>query len=1239
MPDRATARSRALEASIGHVVEGAARAGGTPGAMLGAHDRAGPTRDERLSQRRRLDISDDSEEEGPAGSEGVAGAGSPRNVAGTEGGGGSPTLHASLRADGDLEGADALTTLRLLHSRVEGAPFVGKVGPRAVAVSVLTESDPVTDARVRLTNVMKTDANYLARRGEAGHVSLGADGDSPGAERAACTERTRAAASPVPVIDLDADGRADAEEFSTHLAAEAKNPQRYGAELVRLDGFVLHSSGTSTPHAVINGEYVRSHEVINGRAVYVKTNQADSAMWWANNDGQLAWVVGRKGDAGTSKMWAYVPSLGWGPEQGTEGPWQVYSYTSKSFEAQHGITVQVPSLPRHKNEPRVLRHEDDRSSCGGKDCAASAVAKTEGRAKSRNNRASDRMRRSGDADTFLRSLLADPPSAKPEELVKASLQTQGVGPLPAQGNAEEISLAASRRSGGSITAAPQRITQRINSMLSKVVRSVFGMRFSKNDSGRTNLLAERKGITEPSGDGASKARLPKRIEKLIKQQHEQGKHNAKDILSQVATSSSNALVQYRLSELYASAPHLQDLQKRLQEISQRIEEGKRMTEGQETLENGRSALKGLVGSEYKEALNSLAMARDKQISDACAQRRILSSLQLAVLEAAASRTEAFLEEFKDKIVKGVSKLLHTSVPVQLCDLQRALHENVDYQKHWQVIAILPKSLTIPTVQRLQRCERTMLLVALQAITDAFDRRKSSIRRLKYRLEYHSLNAWHVHAEFARKIRTRVAEFQRQHTFRTMVGFFSSWWHHYATEKSNFEAEVLWMEEQVAQLQNVSQSWIEYELDDPSGQLEFVGDVLPIAGELRPHGQGVMTWRDGSQFFGEWKQGMTSGIGREVYSDGSSYIGSFEKDMRHGMGIFSTANGDTYTGNWAEGERDGLGISVEKVAFAPKHSQAGVGRTSMRKSALSVFGEFVGGQLEKRLQDPEKEHAIEEQVIELVRRAAAQAQTARTLATHIKARCEGVNRWQVLGGNEAMKSDQPYSPSGASAVSSPSSPTSPTRGRAPSMLVSPARSPSGPIVENSVGLEKCKEVGLDVHSRAPQAVVAEDVRPRERAKGDSDWEQDDNMRSIAVAVAEVGEHDANGVSSRGLESKLKGVREDDDHRLPPVAEDEDEEQAANAGCKVSEEKSMGMQEEGGEEGGGDEEQREEDRREGELCRANKVRSAACLQSHLRRAVLKSRYPFELTLISHCSSGPHYLHMATLISTLCVILICS
>jgi len=105
----------------------------------------------------------------------------------------------------------------------------------------------------------------------------------------------------------------------------------YGAEIVRISGVILHQGGEVKPYICINGNYQRQGEVANGRAVYAKINRtskknsnSEIAMWCGNNNGYLSWVVGRKADIGTAKMWAYIESTGAGPEESSGGIWQVY---------------------------------------------------------------------------------------------------------------------------------------------------------------------------------------------------------------------------------------------------------------------------------------------------------------------------------------------------------------------------------------------------------------------------------------------------------------------------------------------------------------------------------------------------------------------------------------------------------------------------------------------------------------------------------------------------------------------------------------------------------------------------------------------------------------------------------------------------------------------------------------------------------------------------------------------------
>jgi hypothetical protein len=87
--------------------------------------------------------------------------------------------------------------------------------------------------------------------------------------------------------DADGNGYIDPEEFQAYLAAN--RTVRLGAEFVRVSGVMLHYKGETKTYKGINGDYQRSQEVSNGRAVYIKVNKPSTAIWWTNNDGKLSW--------------------------------------------------------------------------------------------------------------------------------------------------------------------------------------------------------------------------------------------------------------------------------------------------------------------------------------------------------------------------------------------------------------------------------------------------------------------------------------------------------------------------------------------------------------------------------------------------------------------------------------------------------------------------------------------------------------------------------------------------------------------------------------------------------------------------------------------------------------------------------------------------------------------------------------------------------------------------------------
>jgi hypothetical protein len=142
----------------------------------------------------------------------------------------------------------------------------------------------------------------------------------------------------------------DEQEFREYLSG--LQSIRYGATVVRVNGLQLHAHGTSRPYGGINGDYQRSGELTNGRAVYLKIDKPTTAIWWANNDGRLCWCVGPKEQVGKAGMWAFVESTGFGPEEAGTRAWSVYSYNTQAWEEQTGVEVLDLDRTQHEWSPR-----------------------------------------------------------------------------------------------------------------------------------------------------------------------------------------------------------------------------------------------------------------------------------------------------------------------------------------------------------------------------------------------------------------------------------------------------------------------------------------------------------------------------------------------------------------------------------------------------------------------------------------------------------------------------------------------------------------------------------------------------------------------------------------------------------------------------------------------------------------------------------------------------------------------
>ena len=71
-----------------------------------------------------------------------------------------------------------------------------------------------------------------------------------------------------------------------------------------------------------------------------------------------------------------------------------------------------------------------------------------------------------------------------------------------------------------------------------------------------------------------------------------------------------------------------------------------------------------------------------------------------------------------------------------------------------------------------------------------------------------------------------------------------------------------------------------------------------------HGQGRVTWEDGTFYEGEFANGMMHGQGRLTFIDGSVYEGEFDSGQYHGWGIFTSAVGSRQEGYWVNSRREG-----------------------------------------------------------------------------------------------------------------------------------------------------------------------------------------------------------------------------------------------------------------------------------------------------------------------------------------------
>lgn len=97
----------------------------------------------------------------------------------------------------------------------------------------------------------------------------------------------------------------------------------------------------------------------------------------------------------------------------------------------------------------------------------------------------------------------------------------------------------------------------------------------------------------------------------------------------------------------------------------------------------------------------------------------------------------------------------------------------------------------------------------------------------------------------------------------------------------------------------------------SGEVIWVeeGNLLSYIGSFEngtPHGDGVMTYADGSTLKSEFVNGEIGDYGVYRGANGERYDGELKDGVPHGNGLYISENGEVYEGDFVDGERSGQG---------------------------------------------------------------------------------------------------------------------------------------------------------------------------------------------------------------------------------------------------------------------------------------------------------------------------------------------
>lgn len=113
-----------------------------------------------------------------------------------------------------------------------------------------------------------------------------------------------------------------------------------------------------------------------------------------------------------------------------------------------------------------------------------------------------------------------------------------------------------------------------------------------------------------------------------------------------------------------------------------------------------------------------------------------------------------------------------------------------------------------------------------------------------------------------------------------------------------------------------------------------------------HGSGVLEYRDGRQYMGDWKYGKKAGNGKQHFEDGSYYVGHFSNNLPHGQGTYTFNAKTYYEGQLENGLFEGPGKMYYEdgshfVGLWKKNKRNGPGTLTLPTGQL-VKGEWKDG---------------------------------------------------------------------------------------------------------------------------------------------------------------------------------------------------------------------------------------------------------------------------------------------------------